>query len=288
MFTGFTQRLNFGMGNGGGGTVSVPSAFPVRPIAQLGNFNSFAVNFLNVTGITDVTQQIAINALSNDLVNSGLMNKMVAVYPFVGGTSTTHKYNLKDPRDANAAFRISFVGGWTHSSTGILPNGTNAYALTYVNGLTNLPQTNMHLSIYSRTVSVGVQVELGLDDNVAFQRIRAAADFISGNGTGGQGQVAFTTNTNAQGYWIGSKTNTSTRFGFRNGVLNSLVTTTNDITQSPNLQFYISARNNSNSPITYSTKELAFISIGLGLSQAECSVLNTIVQNYQKILGRNV
>ena len=93
MFAGFTQRNNFGMG---GGTVSPPSAFPTRPIGQLGNFNLFATNFLAVTGITDSNIQSAINQLCTDLVNTGLMDKMIAVYPFVGGSATTHKYNLKE------------------------------------------------------------------------------------------------------------------------------------------------------------------------------------------------
>ena len=286
MFAGFTQRLNFGMG---GGTVSVPSAFPTRPIGQLGNFNTYAINFIAATGITASDQQSAINQLSYDLVNTGLMDKMVAIYPFVGGNATAHSFNLKDPRDANAAFRLTFSGGMTHSSTGIQFGGVNGYAITYVNGLSNLPQTNMHLSAYSRTVTVGTQYEISLDNNSGqFQQLRPGSNFFSGNGTTNQGGTLFTTNVTAQGYWVGSKTNTSTRFGFRNGVLNSAVTTITDATLSPNLQFFIGARNSNGTPSTYSAKELAFVTIGLGLSQAECATLSTIVATFQTTLGRNV
>ena len=286
MFAGFTQRLNFGMG---GGTVSVPSAFPTRPIGQLGNFNTYAINFIAATGITASDQQSAINQLSYDLVNTGLMNKMLVVYPFVGGNATAHSFNLKDPRDANAAFRLTFNGGMTHSSTGIQFGGVNGYAVTYLNGLGNLPQTNMHISAYSRTVTVGTQYEISLDNNSGqFQQLRPGSSFFSGNGTSNQGGVLFTTNATAQGYWIGSKTSTSTRFGFRNGVLNSAVTSTTDATLSPNLQFFIGARNINGTPSTYTTKELAFVTIGLGLSQAECITLSTIVATFQTTLGRNV
>jgi len=286
MFAGFTQRLNFGMG---GGTVSVPSAFPTRPIGQLGNFNTYAINFIAATGITASDQQSAINQLSYDLVNTGLMDKMVAIYPFVGGNATAHSFNLKDPRDANAAFRLTFNGGMTHSSTGIQFGGVNGYAITYVNGLSNLPQTNMHLSVYSRTITVGTQYEISLDNNSGqFQQLRPGSSFFSGNATTNQGGTLFTTNVTAQGYWVGSKTNTSTRFGFRNGVLNSAVTTITDATLSPNLQFFIGARNSNGTPSTYSAKELAFVTIGLGLSQAECATLSTIVATFQTTLGRNV
>lgn len=285
MFAGFTQRLNFGMG---GGTVSIPSAFPTRPIGQLGNFNTYAINFIAATGITASDQQSAINQLSYDLVNTGLMDKMVAIYPFVGGNATTHSFNLKDPRDANAAFRLTFNGGMTHSSTGIQFGGVNGYAVTYLNGLGNLPQTNMHISVYSRTTTVGNVYEISLDNGSQFQQLRIANSFFSGNAFSNQGGISFTTTNTAQGYWIGSKTNTSTRFVFRNGVLNSAVTTFNDTTASSNFQFFIGARNSSGTPSLYTAKELAFVTIGLGLSQAECATLYTIVQNFQTTLGRNV
>jgi hypothetical protein len=293
MFAGFTERLNFGLG---GGTVSQPSSFPTRPIGQLGNYNTFAINFITAAGITQSDQITAINQLCTDLVNTGLMNKMIAIYPFVGGSATSHQYNLKDPRDADAAFRLTFVGGWTHSSTGALPNGTNAYAHTYLNAFSNFSQTNCHLSFYSRSTTVGTQFEINAlpSGGTALLQIRAAANFGSGNATLGQGSVSFTTTTNASGYWIGSKTDTSTRFGFRNGVLNSVVTTTNDTTAHPSLFVIISARNQAAAgtttitPISYSTKECAFATLGFGLSQAECATLYTIVQNFQTTLGRQV
>ena len=73
------------------------------------------VNFVNATGISDPTIINAICTLTTSLKNNGLWNKMNAIYPFVGGSATTHKFNLKNPADTNAAFRLSFTGGWTHS-----------------------------------------------------------------------------------------------------------------------------------------------------------------------------
>jgi hypothetical protein len=88
--------------------------------------------FITAAAITDATQQSAIDTLVTGLKTDGLWTKMKAIYPFVGGTATTHKFNLKDPRDLDAAFRLVFSGGWTHSSNGALPNGTNAYADTFL------------------------------------------------------------------------------------------------------------------------------------------------------------
>ena len=57
------------------------------------------IAFIKATGITDGTEFSAINYLVLDLKNKGLWTKINTLYPFVGGTATTHKYNLKDPRD---------------------------------------------------------------------------------------------------------------------------------------------------------------------------------------------
>jgi len=83
--------------------------------------------FITAAAITDATQQAAIDTLVKGMKADGIWTKMKAIYPFVGGTATTHKWNLKDPRDLDAAFRLVFNGGWTHSSTGATPNGTNGF-----------------------------------------------------------------------------------------------------------------------------------------------------------------
>jgi hypothetical protein len=100
--------------------------------------------FLTATGITDQTIIDALNAMDNSLISAGLLpsgtgaGKIKALYPFVGATAGTHKFNFVDPRDLDAAFRLTFNGGWTHNSNGVLPNGTNAYGDTFFNTLSNL------------------------------------------------------------------------------------------------------------------------------------------------------
>jgi hypothetical protein len=87
--------------------------------------------FITAAGITDPTQQSAIDNLVIGLKADGIWTNMTAIYPFVGGTASTHKYNLKDPRDLDAAYRLAFNGGWTHNANGITGNGTNTYADTF-------------------------------------------------------------------------------------------------------------------------------------------------------------
>ena len=84
--------------------------------------------FLTATGITNPTISGAVCTLVTSLKSANLWTKLNAIYPMVGGTATTCKFNLKNPADTNAAFRLNFVGGWVFSSNGALPNGVNTYA----------------------------------------------------------------------------------------------------------------------------------------------------------------
>ena len=65
-----------------------------------------AIAFLMAAGITDGTQAAAINTLVIRMKADGIWTKMKAIYPFVGGSAASHKWNLKDPRDLDAAYRL--------------------------------------------------------------------------------------------------------------------------------------------------------------------------------------
>ena len=241
--------------------------------------------FITAASITDSTQQSAINTLVTQLKGYGIWTKMKALYPFVGGTAAQHKFNLKDPRDLDVAYRLVFSGGWVHSSTGAKPNGTTAYADTKLNPSTVIPAFN-HLSYYSRTNVSGIQVEMGVYDNVSLktQHLRLAANYQSGNLNG---STAFTSTTDSRGFWLGSRRSTTDKEVYKNGNSENTYTTL-DPTENPNKTIYIGARNENAGPANFSSKESAFASIGDGLSDAEAANFYNAVQAYQTSLGRQV
>lgn len=55
-----------------------------------------------------------------------------ALYPYIGSASAPCGINLADPRDLDAAYRATFVGGWTFGLGGAQPNGINGYHRTYL------------------------------------------------------------------------------------------------------------------------------------------------------------
>lgn len=260
-----------------------------------GGFDADAQAFITAAGITDATQKQAINTLVVDMKGYGIWTKMKAIYPFVGGTATTHKYNLKDPRDLDAAFRLVFNGTVTHSANGVQGNGTNGYADTFFipdnNGLT---VNNNHLSVYSRTseAAVGTQFyEIGSGDVVGSvlsslftRRSSNLSGFDSGSFT--TNRASYTT-ADGSGFYVGKVNSDLTSKLFRNATQVATRSITNQVSLS-SFKNYILGFNENSSSIYYSAKQLAFASMGTGLTDAESSNFYTAVQAFQTTLGRQV
>ena len=239
--------------------------------------------FLTAAGITDATISSAINTLVVDLKGYNIWTKMQAIYPMVGGTATNHKFNLKNPLDTNAAFRLVFSGGWTHSSTGAKPNGTNAYADSFYNPNTNLASVNSaHLSYYSRTNATG-GIEMG---GGPVPLLDLALNYSGAGGSNCWNMASFVThfNLDSRCFMINSRTASNSFKVIKNGSV--LVSSTGAAgATKPNANLFLGKRNFDN---LWSTKECAFASIGDGLLDTEAANFYTAVQNMQIALSRNV
>jgi hypothetical protein len=250
-----------------------------------------ALAFLQAAAITDLTITTAINRLVLELKYYGLWTKMKAIYPFVGGTASTHKFNLKDPRDLNAAFRLVFNGGWTHSANGVLPNGTNAFADSFFNLSTETTSTNVSAGVYVRDNVITAGVSFGALAATTFEGLQINVKFTDNNTyfcannfvLDGSGNFI----TDTRGFFIVSKTGTTTTELFRNGnVIRTASPTT--VNTAPNLTVLIGARRISTSIQNYESRQMAFVYFGDTLNATEISNLYTAVQTFQTTLSRNV
>lgn len=99
-----------------------------------------------------------INVIVMGLKDIGVWTKIKALYGFVGGTAATHKWNWKDMRDLDAAYRLSFLGGgWVHSSSGAKPNGTSSYADTFLTANTfNSASSGLYITINRKSVTAAI------------------------------------------------------------------------------------------------------------------------------------
>jgi hypothetical protein len=243
-----------------------------------------AVAFLSAAGITDATITSAICTLVTSMKADGTWAKMDAIYPMVGGTATTHKFNLKNPLDTNAAFRLNFVGGWTHSANGALPNGTNAYAETFCLH-TQLNSSSM--SFYSRTNSTGLFNDIGNATASIPNSIILARYLDRFYGHINQTADTFVANTNSTGLFTVSRTANNIIRLFKNASL--LLNSATLSTSIPTNTIIISAWKQGAVTITrYSNRQCAFSSIGSGLTDSEAAALYNSIQAMQTTLSRQV
>lgn len=245
-----------------------------------------ALAFLAAAGITDATITSAICTLVTTMKADGTWAKMSAIYPMVGGTATTHKFNLKNPLDTNAAFRLLFSGGWTHSSNGALPNGTNTFANTFFNPSANASQNSHHLSYYSRTNSNLTEVEIGSANatqgsileirttNITYFRINSGLTYITA------------ADTDSRAFYIANRTASNVINGWRNSIKIANGTNVSGVMTVQN--YYVGASNNNGATAFYSRKECAFVTIGSGLTDGEAAALYTSIQIMQTTLSRQV
>jgi hypothetical protein len=251
-----------------------------------------ALAFISAAGITDDTQQYAIIALVNDLKTYGLWSKMKAIYPFVGGTASTHKWNLKDPRDLDVAFRLSFSGGWTHSSTGALPNGTTGYADTFYSPSVNSTTSNLSFGFYSRVNSLLAGYTLGGLTSGDFAGVNLGLKlldsntYFSANNYVLDGLGNFITDT--RGFFVVNKESTGTNGVkmFGNGTQIRQATPTQNLLK--NINVVLGARRRDATIELYNSREHSFTYFGDTLTSTEITDLYTVVQAYQTSLARNV
>ena len=82
------------------------------------------------SGYTDAQARTAITDLVAGLITDGLWEKLYCFFPFVGGTSSSHKWNLKNPSNFEQDI-LYFVGSPTHNALGVVMNGSSNAA--YIN-----------------------------------------------------------------------------------------------------------------------------------------------------------
>lgn len=241
-------------------------------------------------GTLDATSSGATYQLFYDLFNYGLWDKLYAFYPLLGGNSSGGQaVNGKTPGTRN----ITWNGGLTFSTNGVVSNGSTGYGNTNCNPSSIGTLDSFHMSFYSRTdQQVGLsQFDMGVLEPSA-QRTqfnsRSTSDDMRGCvNTTTQGIFS---NTNSSGlFTITRRSSTDTEF-YRNSTSVGNSSTTS--TARPNGGIFLAARQwlSVSPPIQESptTRQYAFVTIGTTLTDSEVSNLYTTIQNFQTTLGRQV
>ena len=279
--------------------------------------------FIDSIGTLTTPQKVAIDNLVKGLKFYNLWDLHAVFYPFIGGTASSHKWNLKDPRDLDAAHRlVYFTGGTgaiTHDSNGIRfdstddTNGSWAFPHYYPSDyVADATYYDFNLSAYNNLDLSGLtrgRIMMAQWDGTGAGSPQLAINRISGETIYARsgttvlqnnsasipsttlGFVTHTTagtdNSNNKLYWDGVEVGS-----YNGGTRLSLTTPTNS-----DKGIAINTNHNGVSPPTLfthgyapdlSTCRYAFVAIGGNtiLSPTNAADLYTVVEAYQVELGR--
>jgi SPP1 family predicted phage head-tail adaptor len=230
------------------------------------------------------TEQNAVNTLVIALKANGVWADMLAIYPMVGSSAAACRQNLK-----SASFTGTFSSGWTFASSGVTPNGANAFMNTGFTPSTNFTANNSSFGVYSALNTVDNGTVMGVQSGASDSRLFMFVKYTAG----GDGQ--FNHNSSNANIFILASSNgliTSNRVAlnqhkiFRNNT--ELISGTIAEQTRANIPIYLSSSNVDSAAVYASNRPLSFAFIGNGLTNTEVSNYYTAVQAFQTSLSRQV
>jgi hypothetical protein len=251
-----------------------------------------ATAFLSTVGGANSIQQSAINTFVVQLKVKGLWAKMYAIYPLIGTNSTQNKWNLKDLRDLDAAFRLTFSSTLpTFNNYGIdWPNSSSVYANTHFN-LRNFDKNNFGVTTYVGKDTICKTI-LGAFDGATSFYLKEAGNRSFVMQLINQGVPDGTVPQPIFDYYNTSGTTTANRTSstklaiFRNGKKLGTDNTTTETANAPNANIYL---NNiaAGQGGWNGFSRMQFVAIHQGLTDAETGTFDTLVNNLQLALHRS-
>ena len=238
-----------------------------------------AQRFIDSSGIMDMTQKFAIVNFVKQMKDSSLWTKFLAVYPMVGGTPASAKWNLMDPRDLDVAYRLTFNGVPVFGATGLLFPSTSDYADTHLADAI-LTYNDNSISYYSRTQNTVSGYDIGCYDQ--YSPYNELAIYNTDDASNWFGYYNFgPAPANTIGLFMLSSTESNVS-RYENGVLKNSSGMA-PVPGSTGLSILIGT-------VLYAPsvgmRECALVTIGNGLTPVQALTFYNIAQNFQAALGR--
>jgi len=260
-----------------------------QALGREAGFDADALAFCTAAGLLDGAAPVAVNALVHALKASGVWPLLRAVYPMTGGTARAHALNLKDPRDADSAFRLQFVNDSQHTARGVEWNGTNSYANTFLVPAQHLDPASHHLAYYAATESDpnSVRVEIGsvAGDSYKLTLLMRHPSANQGQFFESCGVTQVSTGLgHSLGFALGVRQDATTVALYRDGHALPLDYTLAPVLNPVGVPIWLGGRQDG----LFSDKVCAFASIGQGLTPAQAQAYSGAVHTFQQALRRDV
>jgi len=245
----------------------------IIPTVSDSDATAFIARVYGAGGTLSTLECNAVNQLVISMKTTGVWNSTKAVYPMVGASAAACAQNLRSD-----SFTGTFTGGWAYSSTGVTGNGTNTYMNTTLIPNTQLTQNSTHLAAYLRVTNSANNVLVGTTAlyllNYGYAAIHNA-DQVAVNTAG---QTGFFLNSRIMSTQIKQYKN--------NSILGTY--TINSTTPTANSVFVGASNGGVNGPNNLVNGQIAFASIGDGLTDQQESDYYSAVQAFQTTLSRQV
>lgn len=247
-----------------------------------------ARQFLLIAGHNRDMDAGILSSLIRGLQNAGVWDKYLAIYPFYPGltpSANNHRWNIKNPQDTTAAYRITWSGTVSHTTTGISSASEG-------HGLTNLIPSTAGMSASSATIAAYTTIDTVFNAVIVGTESNGAEWAVSMSGSptgtfypaivsnGSYPNVEITTG----GLFHATRLDASTILGYKNGI--EVVNAAQGSTAVPNISFALLGKNTTVGIDATSTQILRYAAIGAGITAIEAADEYTAVQEYQTALGR--
>lgn len=253
-------------------------------------------DFLDATGIVDEVIVSALNNMVIDLKAVSLWDLFIAIYPFVGGTAATHKWNLVNPLDTDAAFRLTFFGTITHDANGADPNGSTGYAVTHIIANTDMTANNGAIGYFGGENIAGGGTERSMGCFVSGSNpcisigINRDGSTIADFNNFSSNRITVAASATSVGLWVNSRTNSTTHKLYQAGTEVGTNSTANASGHPTTKALLFAVNTGGVGTVTASNHtslrcKWAFFT-NAGLSAAQVTSLTGIVNQFQTDLGR--
>ncbi len=249
-------------------------------------YDADAQAFFTAAGISDATQKGAVDYLVKARKAANIWTNGVAVFPFVGGSASTHLVNLKTP----GTYNITWSGSVTHNANGITGDASTGYGTISTMGtmLGNHGVTNCSVIVYCRTVTpTDAGRFIGATDGTGrFGMARNTASFGVEGPMNLNGPTSYDNlSSDFTGFLAVTRDGSDANKWFT-GTRSAITERSTLATAMPTGNMLVLARMASGSPSNLTSANLAYAEIGFGYSSNQLYQLRAIVNNFETILAR--
>jgi len=261
---------------------------------------SKVIEAVRSTGVV-ITESMRLYAhyLVSNMKNIGTWQNSNAVYGFVGGTAGSHKWNWKDLRDVDAAFRLvpatsggAVITNNQNGASGVVGSAGLNFACfnTFIIPSTHLTNGNFGFSFYVTVDDAIADVSFGNSSTTStiqgIIRRNNTRIFILTNSSNTSTQNTYPSLSDQKGYHL-SKISATTLNYFFKGLKETQTASVTGVTGAITSSLFLMGRNQGSGAATGSAKTYGYFDIyNSAPTDLQAQQQSQIVTNAQAILNR--